>query len=183
MASNKPTAPQTQSVATVPEDLVSMGYISGAFGIRGGINVVADTEHPDSLLDYKTWWIGRDGQWRAYTLVEAAVQPKKLSVTLAGVDDRDKAFALKGCQVAVPRSLMPQAGADEYYWADLVGLAVVNVQGEHLGVVEKLFETGANDVIVAKDGDIERLLPFVGHVVLKVDLAARIITVDWGLDY
>ncbi|MBB5191127.1 16S rRNA processing protein RimM [Silvimonas terrae] len=182
MTSNKPTAPQVTPTA-VPDDLVSMGYISGAFGIRGGVNIVADTESPDSLLDYKTWWIGRDGNWRAYKVAEASVQPKKLSVRFVGVDDRDQAFALKGCQVAVPRSEMPQAGEDEYYWADLEGLSIVNTEGQSLGVVEKLFETGANDVIVARDGDTERLVPFVGHVVLKVDLAARVITVDWGLDY
>ncbi|GAB7127446.1 ribosome maturation factor RimM [Silvimonas sp. JCM 19000] len=182
MAGIKPTAPQSQSVAT-PDDLVVMGYISGAFGIRGWINVVADTEYADSLFDYKTWWIGRDGAFKPYTLVEGNVQPKKLAAQLEGINDRDIAAALKGALVAVPRSLMPAAEDDEYYWADLIGLAVVNTQGESLGVVDRLFETGANDVLVARDDKVERLLPFVAQVVLKVDLAAKLITVDWGLDY
>lgn len=160
-----------------------MGHVSGAFGLRGWVHVVADTEFADSLFDYDTWWLGRDGQWRAYAFKEGQLQPKKLGAKLEGVDDRDAAFALKGCQVAIPRSAMPLPDDDEYYWADLVGLAVVNVAGEALGVVDKLFETGANDVLVVKDGEIERLLPFVGHVVLKVDLPSRTMTVDWGLDY
>ncbi|UXY17294.1 ribosome maturation factor RimM [Chitiniphilus purpureus] len=160
-----------------------MGYVSGAFGIRGWINVVADTEHADSLLEYGTWWLWQGGQWRAYSFEEGQVQPKKLAAKLEGVDDRDTAFALKGCQVAVPRSAMPAPADDEYYWADLVGMTVANTPGEVLGVVERLFETGANDVLVVKDGDKERLLPFVAQVVLKVDLASRTITVDWDLDY
>jgi 16S rRNA processing protein RimM len=167
----------------VPEDLVVMGYVSGAFGIQGWINLVADTEHPDSLFEYDVWWIGRNGRWQAYHFANGAIHTKKLAAKLDGVDDRDAAFALKGCEIAIPRSLMPQAGADEYYWSDLEGLAVVNTQGEKLGVVHKLFETGANDVMVVRDAEVERLLPFVGAVVLKVDLAARLISVDWGLDY
>ncbi|XZG71905.1 ribosome maturation factor RimM [Chitinibacteraceae bacterium HSL-7] len=161
-----------------------MGFVSGAFGIRGWLNVVADTEYEDSLLDYQQWWIGRDGQWRCYQVEEGAVHPKKLAAKLVGVDDRDGAFALKGSQVAIPRSAMPEAGEGEYYWADLVGLNVVNTAGESLGVVDRLFETGANDVLaVRREGDPERLLPFVKQVVLKVDLQARLIEVDWGLDY
>ena len=183
MAGTNLTAPQSQSATTMPDDLVVMGYISGAFGIRGWVNVVADTEFADSLFDYKTWWIGRDGVFRPYTLAEGNVQPKKLAARLEGLNDRDLAAAFKGSQVAVPRSLMPPAEADEYYWADMIGLPVVNTLGEHLGVVDRLFETGANDVLVARDGEVERLLPFVKQVVLKVELEAKLITVDWGLDY
>ncbi|WP_374347537.1 ribosome maturation factor RimM [Chitinimonas sp.] len=169
--------------AGVPADLVPMGFVAGAFGIRGWVKVVASTEFSDSLLDYETWWLGRDGQWRAYQVEDSNVQPKQLSVKLAGISDRDIAFAMKGMTVAVPRSQMPAAAEGEYYWADLIGLAVVNRQGERLGVVEQLLETGANDVLVVKDGAVERLVPFVGPVVDTVDLAARQITVDWGLDY
>lgn len=169
--------------AEVPDDLVSMGYVSGAFGVQGWINLVADTESADSLLDYSVWWLGRNGVFRAYTVVDSHLQPKKLGAKLEGVNDRDAAFALKGCEIFIPRSSMPPAEEGEYYWADLIGLEVINQQDERLGVIEKLFETGANDVIVVKDGEAERLVPFVGHVVLDVNLEARVMRVDWGLDY
>jgi 16S rRNA processing protein RimM len=178
-AATQPIAP----IAAVPADLVPMGFVAGAFGIRGWVKVVADTEFADSLLDYPTWWLGREGGWRAYSVEEANVQPKQLSVKLDGVDDREQAFSMKGMTVAVPRSAMPAAAAGEYYWADLIGLAVVNRQGESLGLVEKLFETGANDVLVVKDGNAERLLPYVAAVIDDVDLAGKVIKVDWGLDY
>lgn len=168
---------------SAPPDLTVMGYVSGPFGVHGWVNVVADTEYADSLFDYKTWWLGREGQWRAYSLIEGGVHTKKLAAQLEGVADRDQAFALKGCEIAVPRSELPPPAEDEYYWVDLVGLDVVNTLGEKLGLVERLFATGANDVLVVKDGKTERLLPFVGAVILKVDLAARVISVDWGLDY
>ncbi len=174
---------QTSRGLSVPEDLTAMGHVSGPFGIRGWINVVADTEYADSLFDYPVWWLGRDGNWKPYTLIEGGVHTKKLAAQLDGVNDRDQAFALKGCEIAVPRSEMPALDDDEYYWVDLVGMEVRNTQDEYLGVVERLFATGANDVLVVKDGDTERLLPFVAAVVLKVDRAAKLITADWGLDY
>lgn len=160
-----------------------MGFVAGAFGIRGWVKVVADTQFADSLFDYRTWWLGRDGQWRAYQFEEGHVQPNGVSAKLSGVTDRDVAFALKGMTVAVPRSEMPAADADEYYWADLVGCDVRNTLGESLGSVAQLLSTGANDVLVVKAGTVERLIPFVGAIVLDVDQTARVITVDWGLDY
>ena len=78
---------------------------------------------------------------------------------------------------------MPALDDDEFYWVDLVGMEVRNTRDERLGEVERLFATGANDVIVVRDGDIERLLPFVAAIVLKVDREAKVITADWGLDY
>ncbi|WP_269531206.1 ribosome maturation factor RimM [Chitinimonas sp. BJYL2] len=179
-ASNQPIAAAS---AGTPADLVPMGFVAGAFGIRGWVKVVADTEHADSLLDYDTWWLGRNGVWQQYAVKDAAVHPKHLSAQLEGVDDRDRAFALKGMTIAIPRSAMPQAEDGEYYWADLIGLAVFNVQGESLGTVDNLLSTGANDVLVIKSADAERLVPFVKAVVLDVDLTARSIRVDWGLDY
>jgi 16S rRNA processing protein RimM len=176
-------ASPTQSPSDVPVDLVTMGYINGAFGIQGWISLVADTEYADSLLDYKVWWLGKNGVWRSVTVADSHVQPKKLGAKLEGVNDRDAAAALKGCEIAVPRSLMPALEDNEYYWADLIGLDVVNEQGERLGAIEKLFATGANDVIVVKDETTERLVPFVAHVVLDVNLETRVMRVDWGLDY
>ena len=82
----------------------------------------------------------------------------------------------------MPRGAFPAAQENEYYWADLIGLKVVNEQDEDLGTVSRVFGTGANDVLVVKN-ERERLIPFIGEVVKKVDLAGRVIRVDWGSDY
>jgi 16S rRNA processing protein RimM len=99
-----------------------------------------------------------------------------------GCNDRDSAAGFRGREVAVSRSEFPQAAENEFYWADLVGLSVVNTAGEDLGVVARVFETGANDVLVV-EGDRERLIPFIEAVIQQVDLAGRTIRVDWGSDY
>lgn len=165
------------------EDLVVMGFVRGAFGIKGWVKIHADTEYADSLFDYPTWWLGKNGSWKPYAFENGAVQPKALAAKLEGVDERDTAEALRGMQIAVPRSELPEAGEGEYYWNDLIGLAVVNQQGETLGTVETLLETGANDVLVVKGEHGQRLIPFVDQYVLEVLLAEGRILVDWGLDY
>jgi len=165
------------------EDLVPMGFVRGAFGIKGWVKIHADTEHADGLFDYPVWWLGKDGSWKPYTFENGTVQPKALAAKLEGIDDRDGAEALRGMQIAVPRSELPEAGDDEYYWSDLIGLAVVNQQDEALGTVDSLLETGANDVLVVKGEHGQKLIPFVDQYVLEVLPAEGRILVDWGLDY
>jgi 16S rRNA processing protein RimM len=89
---------------------------------------------------------------------------------------------LRGRQVAVPRTELPATGEDEYYWTDLIGLAAVTLDGAKLGIVVRILETGANDVLVVR-GERERLVPFVATVVREVDFARGVIRLDWGVDY
>ena len=115
------------------------------------------------------------------------VEAEALAAKLAGCEDRDAAALFRGRDVAIPREAFPAAGENEFYWADLIGLEVVNEQDEKLGRVTEVFETGASDVLVVqgRDGEAEkeRLIPFLESVVRKVDLPGRVIRVDWGLDY
>ncbi|WP_051460190.1 ribosome maturation factor RimM [Pseudogulbenkiania sp. MAI-1] len=164
------------------DDLVLMGYVRGAFGVRGWVKIHADTEFADSLFEYPVWWLGRDGQWSSYRFEEGAVQPKALVAKLAGVDSREAAEAMRGMQIAIPRSEFPDTAEDEYYWSDLIGLDVVNKDGQRFGQVAELMETGANEVLVVREGKREWLIPFVGQFVLDVSLADKRITVDWNLD-
>lgn len=164
-------------------DLVIMGFVRGAFGVRGAIKVHADTEYVDGLFDYPVWWLGRNGDWQPYRFVDGQVQPKALVAQLEGIADRDVAESLRGMQIAVPRAELPAAEEDEYYWTDLIGLKVENLQGEAFGSVSELMETGANDVLVVDDGQMRRLIPFVDAVIDRVELDAGRIVVDWGADY
>lgn len=164
-------------------DLVIMGFVRGAFGVRGNLKVHADTEFVDSLFDYPVWWLGRDGNWTPYTFIDGQVQPKALVAQLEGVADRETAERMRGMQIAVPREELPEAEEGEYYWNDLIGLQVKNLQGVAFGSVSELMETGANDVLVVDDGANRRLIPFVDAIVSEVDLDAGHILVDWGADY
>jgi len=164
-----------------------MGRIVAPYGIQGWLKVQPDTETLDGLFDYPDWWLGREdglrkSAWQKYHVETVKAHVNILLVKLQGIDDRDTALAVKGRHVAVPREQLPKAGKGEYYWSDLIGLKVTNQQQVDLGEITEVFATGANDVLVVK-GERERLLPFIGQVVLKVDLEARSILVDWPVEW
>lgn len=168
---------------TEVESLVIMGRIVAPYGVQGWVKVLPDTEAIDGLLDYQTWQIGRDDSWQQVQLKSGKVHNDVLIVKLEGINDRDAAFACKGMQIAVSRDALPQLDdEDEFYWSDLIGLAVTNQQGIAFGNIVDVFETGANDVIVVR-GETERLIPFAEQTVIKVDIAQQRMLVDWDEDY
>ena len=131
------------------------------------------------------WWIAREGEpWRECKLNGLKVRANGVVVLLDGVADRTSAEAMKGVLVGAPREALPAPDTDEFYWADLIGLEVINSADELLGRVAGLIETGASDVLrVVADDETERLLPFVSAVVLAVDKKAGCIRVEWGSDW
>lgn len=156
-----------------------MGRIVAPFGVQGWVRVQTYTAEPDALLDYPVWQVG--GAER-YAVIEGRVQGNGLVARLQGVEDRDAAMALRGSEIAVTRDELPPAAENEYYWTDLIGLAVVGLDGAELGRVAELVATGANDVLVVRGGR-ERLIPFVGEYVKGVDVAGGTITVAWQADW
>ncbi|HQR51777.1 MAG TPA: ribosome maturation factor RimM [Burkholderiales bacterium] len=162
--------------------MVVMGRVTAPHGVRGWLRVRAFTEAADGLADYPRWWLGSDATWVPWTVESVEPYRQGLAVKLQGCDDRDAAAALARAEIAVPRSALPRPEADEYYWSDLIGLAVTNIEGEVLGTVKSLIETGANDVLVVS-GERERLIPFIAPVVLEVDVAGGRLQVDWAADY
>lgn len=165
-----------------PEDLVVMGRVTVPYGVRGWVNVQPDTEMLDGLFDYPIWWIQADGVWREFSVEEAKVHGDHLVARLEGVLDRDQAFRLKGKPIAVPREQLPEPDEDEYYWSDLIGLEVENLQQLNLGRITDVFATGANDVMVV-NGERERLIPYIAQVVQQVDIDAKRMIVDWDADF
>jgi len=164
--------------------MVIMGRIAAAHGIRGWVKIQPYTEYLDSLLDFRTWWIGREGgPWREVKVQQCEAHSKTLAAQLPDCEDRTAAEKLKGLYVAVPRSNLPQQKENEYYWSDLIGLSVVNESGLRLGIVEYLLETGANQVLSVSGEEGVILIPFVSNAVKRVDLDSKTIHVDWDLDY
>jgi 16S rRNA processing protein RimM len=117
-------------------------------------------------------------------LLNGRQQGKGIVAHLKGCDDRDQAAALMETEIAIRREQLPEAAPGEYYWADLQGLKVINTEGIELGVVDHLLETGANDVLIVRDGDTERLIPYVfGQFVLDVALDQGVMRVDWDPEF
>ena len=166
------------------QDYIVVGRINGLHGVRGWVKVFSHTQPRNNILSYKTWYLLRDGQWVATELLDGRLQGKGIVASLKGFDDRDKSAALLTCEVGVHRDQMAKAAPGEYYWADLQGLKVINAEGIELGVVDQLMETGANDVLVVREGDTERLIPYVvGQFVLDVSLDDGVIKVDWDPEF
>jgi 16S rRNA processing protein RimM len=175
-------APSAQQPA--PEKRVLLGRIHGAFGVRGELKLESFTDPVRGILGYQPW-ILRDprGVERELSGARGRETAKGLVATLPGVEDRDAADALRGTEVWVPRSVLPPPAEGEYYWVDLEGLRVVNLEGADFGTVSHLFATGANDVLVAL-GDRERMIPFLQpDFVRSVDFGAGVVTVDWDADF
>lgn len=162
--------------------MVVMGRVRAPHGIKGWVKVQPFTQEIEGLLDFAQWWVGRNGQWQSRRVMEASVHGAAVIAKLEGCEDRESAASLKGAEVAIPRSELPAAGTNEYYWDDLIGAEVVNRAGEPLGQVAGLLETGANPVLVLK-AERERLIPFIAGVIVEVDVSDRRVVADWELDY
>lgn len=161
--------------------IVQIGHISGAQGIKGWVRLHSLTEPRESIFEYQPWLLGES---REETRIQQGKKHgKHLIALLEGVDNRDQAESLVGRSIAVYRDQFPELPETEYYWTDLVGLAVQLADGSKLGTIERLLATGANDVMVVQ-GDRERLIPFVrGQYVTRVDLDEGVVVVDWDPDF
>lgn len=168
--------------------MIVMGRIVAPFGIKGWVRIAPFGDDPERWGEMAQWWISRDDKapaeaWQAVDVTECRMHGTGLIAALEQVADRNAAEAVKGWFVGAPREAMPEPGEEEYYWADLVGLTVLNKDSETLGTVAGLMSTGAHDVLRVVDGDTERLIPFVAAYALEVDLTAGRITVDWQKDW
>lgn len=166
-------------------EYVPVGKISGAFGVKGWVKIYSFTDPRENILSYSPLYLSRKGDWVEVKVVDGRLQGKGVVMSLDGVTDRDQVLPLVGVELAIAKTQIKPAGKDEYYWSDLIGLSVVNVQNEQLGQVDSMLENGAHDVLVVVNKDkTERLIPFVlDDIVELVDLNNKVIRVDWASDY
>jgi 16S rRNA processing protein RimM len=162
---------------------ILIARVAGAFGVRGELKLQSFTDPDSAALRYQPWILVHRGVEREVQGARGRTTNKGIVATFPGVDDRDAAEALTGAEVWVDRAQLPPPAPGEYYWVDLEGLAVVNLEGVVLGTVSHLLNTGSNDILSVA-GDRERLVPFIeGDFVKSVDFETRTITVDWDADF
>lgn len=177
------------SAPAAPARRVILGRIGAPFGVRGWVRVQSHTDPIENLLDFPIWQVERQGQWYSYHVHQSQIGSNGLMVQLRDASgqvtqDRDAAARLARCSVAVGRDELPDLPNGEFYWVDLLGLNVVTEAGVALGVVDSLMQTGANDVLIVKAAERERLIPYLlGQVVLTVDVAAGRLVVDWDPEF
>ncbi|QRR35503.1 ribosome maturation factor RimM [Hydrogenophaga sp. YM1] len=188
--------------SALPADAVELGRVQDAWGIKGWVRIQPHSADTDALFASQDWYL-QPPEARfargfsafkgcmAVRVAELKAHADGLVARLEGVDDRNLAESLKGCRISLPRSAFPEPEEGEYYWVDLIGLRVVNREGEDLGVVRDLVSTGPTSVLVLEyletvDGEeraAERMIPFVAAYIDGVDRAAGRITADWQKDY
>jgi len=178
---------QVLSDADVPADLVLVGHVTGAYGIQGWIRIKPYSSDAEALLHANTWWINKP-DLRDVEKIQAKLHGDDLVAQLIGVASRSAAEALKGATVQIRRSHFPVLENNEFYWVDLIGFAVENLQGCLLGTVDDLMDNGAHPILQIKPSQVsdehqnqEILIPFVDHFVKTVDQSVKRIIVDWEL--
>jgi 16S rRNA processing protein RimM len=175
-------ASQTSAEPGAPDRWVILGKIGGAFGVHGWVRITSYTDPPENILDYEAWYLRRAGQWQAVEIEDGRMTGKGVQVKLAGIETPEEARLQVGIEIAVPRSELPPTAPGEYYWSDLEGLEAVTPAGEILGRVDHFRTTPGGDLVVVR-GDREHWIPFVKDRIVKVDLDAKRIVLDWGVDW
>ena len=167
-----------------------VGKLGSTYGIRGWLRVYSSTEYAESIFDYQPWFLKIKGQWQPTELESWKHHNHELIAKLKNVNDRETAQSLANVEIGVDLSVFPKLEEGDYYWHDLIGCNVVNLEGYAMGTVTEMMETGSNDVFVvranSKDafGKQERLIPFLyEQVVKRVDLTTKIIEVDWDAGF
>ena len=168
------------------EDYILVGKITGVFGIKGWMKVFSFTDPRENILNYLPLYISQTGGWEEVEVFGGRMQGKGVVLGLANVTNPDQVLPLIGSELAIRSSQLKSTVAGEYYWSQLIGLNVININNETLGQVDSLLETGAHDVLVVKNKEqkTEQLIPYVmEEIVQLIDLNSKIIKVDWELDY
>jgi 16S rRNA processing protein RimM len=161
--------------------MIVMGRVLAPYGVKGWIKLRAFTSSPDALIGQRRWWLAtKDVGWQEFALIDARRHADALVAQLDGLSKREDAAAWQGAAIGVPRSALPQLAEGEVYLADLIGLAVVNRQGEPLGYVAGLLETPAHPVLrIEGGGGTEELIPLVPAYVDAIEVDSGRIVVDW----
>lgn len=161
--------------------IVTLGHIAGAHGVRGWVRIHSETEPREAIFGYQPWMLGESLE--KVRLIQGKKSGNRLIALLENSESREAAEALLGQPIAVYRDQLPKPRDGQFYWTDLLGLAVRLQDGRELGTIEKMLATGANDVMVVR-GERERLIPFVtGQYVKDVDLDGGVVIVDWDPDF
>lgn len=164
-------------------ELITLGEVSGVFGVHGTLKIFSFTEPRENILTYSSWVLKKEGKESNVNVVNGRRQGKTIIAQLEGLSNRDNALAMIGSTIHVDKALLPVTEEGEYYWHDLIGLKVETIEGLSLGCVDSILETGANDVLIVK-GDKERLIPFLQpETIVNINLETQLIRVDWDSDF
>lgn len=162
---------------------VIVGKIASPFGVKGWLKIISFTEPPENILNYHPWFLLKDQKKHEMVVIDSQKQVDRFIVLFKGIDNPETARLYSNAEISVERDQLPSLPENEYYWTDLEGLEVITTQDKILGKVDHVMATGSNDVLVIT-GEKRHLVPFITEdVILKVDLQAKVILVNWDPDF
>lgn len=172
-------------------DWLVLGKLTSAYGIKGWVKVYSYTEPMENIGTYSPIWAERNGKREKIEFEQIKAHGKGLIAKIKGCDSREQTPQYTGAMLVADKDQLAALESGEYYWSDLIGLTVINEQGDNLGKVHHLMETGSNDVLIVRGNqssgsidDKERLIPYLPEqVVLNIDIETQQMRVDWDSDF
>jgi 16S rRNA processing protein RimM len=165
------------------DNWIVVGRFGRPHGVKGSVTVHSFTEPPDNILRYPVWYAFINNQWQPIRLLQAEMQNKYIIAQIEGYPEREMVAQLTNVDIAVPQNQLEELEAGEYYWYQLIGMKVVNSEGDLFGEVTEILPTGSNDVLVV-EGKKRHLIPYLpGQFILEINSKERLITVDWEMDF
>jgi 16S rRNA processing protein RimM len=162
------------------EDCIALGKVTKAHGIRGELKVFNYSGDSESLVNYATLLLDRESGMEEYEVTRLRPQAKQAIVELRGVDDRNKAEELIGCEVLVERDQLAELSEDEFYLHDLIGRQVMLEDGRRIGEIRGFLEGGAQDILRVA-GEREYLIPLVTEFIVRFDDQTVVMQLPPGL--
>lgn len=164
-------------------DLIILGRIGSAHGIKGWSKVISFTDPQTNILKYRKWLIQHQNEWQPIIVENSKVEGTQIIVKLLDCNDRDQAKTFTNNLIAVRRKELPLLPKEEYYWVDLIGLRVITLHGDDLGTVTQIMATGANDVLEVEGDTRKRLIPYTKNVIKEIDMENKVVIVDWDPEF
>jgi 16S rRNA processing protein RimM len=166
------------------ERFITVGTIGRPYGIHGWLKINSYTEPYTNILSYCPWYIFDGHSWQNTSVDDCKLHGKHIIAHFLDCDTPEQAKYLVNHQIGIKHAQLPKLSENEYYWTDLINLQVYNHHQQFLGTVDRLFATGANDVLVIKNAKREYLIPYVlTHIIINIDLVNKLIVVQWEEDY
>ncbi len=165
------------------QNKVIVGKFAAPLGVRGWIKLQSFTHPTENLLDYPDWYVQHQGQWQLLEITARKTHGNFLAVKIKGIDDRDEVHRFTNDLIGIEREQLPPPTSGEFYWHDLIGLTVENLDGEVLGKVTDVLSAGSNDVLQVETPTKKRLIPYTQHAIHKVEIKAGKLIVDWDADF
>jgi 16S rRNA processing protein RimM len=167
------------------DNMIVIAKVGAPYRLNGELKLYVLSDSIETALAYGQWFIKKtsDRAWQPLTGETVSRIGDKLIIQFTDANVKEIAAKYTNALIAVPRSVLKETAEDEYYWVDLIGMQVINHEGQTFGQVVDILETGANEVLCCKHQDKTYLIPFINEYVHEVNRGSKVITVDWQYDY